>query len=30
MIECLLAEGWWWRERGVGAEVGRRGNSVSV
>ena len=28
MIGCLLAEGWWWRGRGVGAGVGRRGNSV--
>ena len=25
MIGCLLAEGWWWRGRGVGAGVGRRG-----
>ena len=24
MIGCLLAEGWWWRGRGVGAGVGRR------
>ena len=23
MIGCLLAEGWWWRGRGVGAGVGR-------
>ena len=25
MIKCLLAEGWWWRGRGVGArqEVGK-------
>ena len=28
MIGCLLAEGWWWRGREVGAEVGRHGNSV--
>ena len=28
MIGCLLAEGRWWRGRGVGAGVGRRGNSV--
>ena len=27
MIGCLLAEGGWCRERGVGAGVGRRGNS---
>ena len=25
---CLLAEGWWWMRRGVGAGVGRHGNSV--
>ena len=28
MIGCLLAEGWWWRGRGVGAGVGRRENNV--
>ena len=28
MIGCLLAEGWWWRGREVGAGVGRHGNSV--
>ena len=28
IIGCLLAEGWWWRGWGVGAGVGRRGNSV--
>ena len=28
MIECLLAEGWWWRGREVGDGVGRHGNSV--
>ena len=28
MIVCLPAEGLWWRGRGVGAGVGRLGNSV--
>ena len=23
MIECLLAEGWWWRGRGVGTGGGK-------